>query len=330
MAHKAIPREKVSEAVSILAKKYKVVAPVQKGKSFVFSAISDPRQVVLEYPTTILPLKKFFLPPNDLVLSYNRKTQSGQAPVIDAVPTVFFGVHNYELQGLFRLDHAFRTGVPDQTYLARRENAVFVGVGYQPDDQHFADSVGIPLSLREGFDAFLTRFDDVWRIEPLTPKGKALVEDLAGLLVPCDRTGYPVVHFKNKLKQSVAGIREVFHGAYNHPIWQKTARECYSCGTCNIVCPTCYCFDVDDQTLLGTDEGMRLRRWDSCQFLSFTTVAGGESFREKRNDRVRHRMSRKFSYITDEKGRPFCVGCGRCVRQCTAKISIVDVMNALL
>jgi heterodisulfide reductase subunit C len=32
----------------------------------------------------------------------------------------------------------------------------------------------------------------------------------------------------------------------------------------------------------------------------------------------------------DEKGRPFCVGCGRCVRQCTAGINIVDVMNALL
>ena len=330
MAHKAIPREKVSEAVSILGKKYRIVAPVPKGKSFVFSVVSDPRQVVLEYPTTILPLKKFFLPPNDLLLSYNTKTQAARAPEIEAVPTVFFGVHNYELQGLFRLDHAFRSGVPDQTWLDRREKAVFVGVGYQPDEWHFSDSVGIPLSLREGFDAFLTRFDEAWRIEPLTPKGQSLIDDLAALLVPCDRTGYPVVHFKSKLKQSVAGIREIFHGAYNHPVWQKTARECYSCGTCNIVCPTCYCFDVDDLTLLGSEEGMRMRRWDSCQFLSFTTVAGGEAFREKRNDRVRHRMSRKFSYITDEKGRPFCVGCGRCVRQCTAKISIVDVMNALL
>jgi NAD-dependent dihydropyrimidine dehydrogenase PreA subunit len=285
---------------------------------------------VLDYPTTILPLKKFFLPPNDVLMSYDMKTQAARVPEVDASPTVFFGVHNYELQGLFRLDHAFRTGVPEPTWISRRENAIFVGVGYQPDTEHFADSVGIPLSLREGFDAFLTRFDDLWRIEALTPKGESLLADLARVLVPCDRTGYPVVHFKNKLKQSVAGIREIFHGAYNHPVWQKTARECYSCGTCNIVCPTCYCFDVDDQTSLGSDEGMRMRRWDSCQFVSFTTVAGGEAFREKRNDRVRHRMSRKFSYITDEKGRPFCVGCGRCVRQCTAKISIVDVMNALL
>jgi len=41
-------------------------------------------------------------------------------------------------------------------------------------------------------------------------------------------------------------------------------------------------------------------------------------------------MSRKFAYITDDRGQPFCVGCGRCVRQCTAAINIVEVMNALL
>ena len=113
-------------------------------------------------------------------------------------------------------------------------------------------------------------------------------------------------------------------------MWAKTARECYSCGTCNISCPTCYCFDVDDQTTLGGSDGVRVRSWDSCQFISFSAVAGGEAFREKRNDRVRHRMSRKFAYITDDKGQPFCVGCGRCVRQCTAAINIVEVMNALL
>jgi ferredoxin len=246
------------------------------------------------------------------------------------VPTVFFGIHNYELQGLFRLDYAFKNGVRDDTYLKRRENSLFVGVTYVPDEYHFSDSVGIPTSLREGFDIFLTKFDDHYRVEALTKKGSEIAADLGSLMEDCDCPGDPVVFFKNKLKQSVAGIREIFHGAYNHPIWHKTARECYSCGTCNISCPTCYCFDVDDETILGSDQGVRLRTWDSCQFLSFTTVAGGEAFREKRNDRVRHRMSRKFAYIMDEQGRPFCVGCGRCVRQCTAAINIVTVMNALL
>ena len=327
---RAIPRAKIPDAVNVLSKNYRIVAVVPKGKSFVFSVIRDPGSVTLDYPTTILPLKKFFLPPNDVILHYDRKTQSASAPESRKEPTLFFGIHNYDLQGLLRLDYAFRSGVPDDTWLARRQGSLFVGVTYVPDEHHFANSVGIPTQLKDGFDIFLTRFDDHYRVEPLTPAGKALAADLKPLLMDCDCPGDPVVHFKNKLKQSVAGIREVFHGAYTHPVWQETARHCYSCGTCNISCPTCYCFDVDDQTILGSSEGFRLRRWDSCQFLSFTRVAGGEAFREKRNDRVRHRMSRKFAYITDENGQPFCVGCGRCVRQCTASINIVDVMNALL
>ncbi len=330
MSQKAIPRESVPQAVSILEKKYRLVAPVRKGKSFVFAATPDPQAVCLDYTTTILPLKKFFLPPNDVLLSYNRKTNRAAAPEHAREQTLYFGIHNYELQGVFRLDHAFRTGVADETFLKKRESSLFVGVSYVPDEYHFADSVGIPSHLKEGFDVFLTRFDNHYRIEALTEAGKRILADLSSLVEDRDCPGDPIVHFKNKLKQSVAGIREVFHGAYSHPVWKETARKCYSCGTCNISCPTCYCFDVDDQTLLGSDEGVRLRKWDSCQFLSFTTVAGGEAFREKRTDRVRHRMSRKFAYIMDEKGRPFCVGCGRCVRQCTAAINIVDVMNALL
>ena len=326
----AIPRERIPDAVSILSRKHRVVAPVPKGKTHVFSVIDEPVRVSIDYPTTILPLKKFFLPPVDVILHYNRRSQEVFIPKPGVEQTLFFGIHNYELQGLFRLDHAFRTGVRDDTWLSRRAGSLFVGVGYVPDEYHFAESVGIPTYEKQGFDLFLTQFGDHYRVEVLSREGAALADDLAPLMIPCECPGDPVVHCKNKLKQSVAGIREIFHGAYNHPVWAKTAKECHSCGTCNIVCPTCYCFDVQDRTTLGAEEGMRMRTWDSCQFVSFTAVAGGEAFREKRTDRVRHRMSRKFAYITDEKGQPFCVGCGRCVRQCTASINIVDVMNALL
>ena len=327
---KAIPRDKIPDAIAVLRRKYKIVAPVGKGGGWSFSVVEGPQTVQIDYTTTILPLKKFFLPTNEAMLKYNIATQEAREEEHKTEPTLFFGIHNYEMQGLLRLDHAFLSGVKDPAYLSRREKCAFVGVSYQPDEFHFADSVGIPSSLKEGFDVFLTRCDDCYRLEALTKAGAAIEADLASLLVERELPADAVVFFKNKLKQSVAGIREVFHGAYANPVWTETAKKCLSCGTCNIVCPTCYCFDVDDNTALGSTHGERLRLWDSCQFTSFTTVAGGEAFREKRTDRVRHRMSRKFAFVSDDKGRPFCVGCGRCVRQCAAKISITDVMNALL
>ncbi len=62
---------------------------------------------------------------------------------------------------------------------------------------------------------------------------------------------------------------------------------------------------------------------------TFAAVAGGENFRESLADRQRHRVYRKFKYITDITGDPWCVGCGRCTAYCTAGISIVEIVNDL-
>jgi len=46
-------------------------------------------------------------------------------------------------------------------------------------------------------------------------------------------------------------------------------------------------------------------------------------------ERQRHRIHRKFKYISDITGEPWCVGCGRCTAYCTAGISIVEIVNQL-
>jgi ferredoxin len=50
-------------------------------------------------------------------------------------------------------------------------------------------------------------------------------------------------------------------------------------------------------------------------------VAGNHNFRDKAVDRYRHRYFRKGKYIYDKIGELGCVGCGRCVRSCTASIA---------
>ena len=105
--------------------------------------------------------------------------------------------------------------------------------------------------------------------------------------------------------------------------------ECVGCGTCNLVCPTCFCFDVEDNMDLSLQNGTRDRSWDGCMLNGFAAVAGGENFRKTLADRQRHRVYRKFKYITYITGEPWCVGCGRCTVYCTAGISIVEIVNQL-
>ena len=118
--------------------------------------------------------------------------------------------------------------------------------------------------------------------------------------------------------------------SYDHPAWEESAAECVGCGTCNLVCPTCYCFNVEENVDLSVTTGSRERHWDGCMLRKFSEVAGGEVFRESLASRQRHRIFRKFKYISDQTGQPWCVGCGRCTAYCTAKISIVDIVNRLI
>jgi sulfhydrogenase subunit beta (sulfur reductase) len=86
---------------------------------------------------------------------------------------------------------------------------------------------------------------------------------------------------------------------------------------------------VRDEMDLSLKAGARERVWDSCQLEDFAMVAGGHSFRKERTDRQKHRFYRKFRYLMSKYGQPHCVGCGRCIRQCVAKINIVEMANEL-
>ena len=77
--------------------------------------------------------------------------------------------------------------------------------------------------------------------------------------------------------------------------------------------------------------GTRRRQWDACLLSGFAVVAGGHNFRKRREERYRHRFYRKAKYLPERFGFTGCVGCGRCVRACTAGIANpVEVYNTLL
>jgi len=64
-------------------------------------------------------------------------------------------------------------------------------------------------------------------------------------------------------------------GKEHHEVWEKRGKKCFSCGSCVMVCPTCYCFDVQDELDLSLEKGERVRSWDGCTIENFATAAGG-------------------------------------------------------
>lgn len=96
-----------------------------------------------------------------------------------------------------------------------------------------------------------------------------------------------------------------------------------------MVCPTCYCYNIDDVLSLDAKTGERIRTWDSCLFKNHALVAGGHNFRKNRSDRLKRRYLHKHQGFIGEYGRTSCVGCGRCIQTCPAGINIVNILTEI-
>jgi len=326
--------------VQAMASKRRVSAPVLKETSpadrtdlkFSWETIVDPADVRLDYTVTVLGPKKFLWPSRQRLMTYNLGGDPKPQATIDHQPQVLFGVHPCDITAIATLDAAFGKDVPDPHYLSRRADTAIIGLDCAApcDDSSFCLDMG-SLYPDAGYDVMLTPERDGFFVEVKTDLGQSLVE-MATVRSATkqdmqDRQKFAEEkrsNFHFKLPCEVKYLPEVLDASYDSLVWEAIARRCFSCGSCNTTCPTCYCWDVTDDISADMTKGCRTRRYDSCQLDPFATVAGGEDFRKDRSSRLRHRMFRKGKYILEQTGRAGCVGCGRCERACVASISIKE------
>jgi len=319
--------------ISFLIKQGEVIAPHKKGeKSYVFRKADNAQEVVLDYPRTIQPLKKFFLPPKETLLNFNMEQNTFENEHIEIKKRIFFGVHSYEVQAVHILDYNFKRGNPESNYLRAREKALFIGISYTPDDFHFGKSVGLEIEKTDGMCLYIEPVEAGYFVFVIDGHGKQLLQDFSSdpLELETEEVKPRPKEFKKKIKYHYNRLPQVFDQVYNSAVWESVSEKCLGCGTCNLLCPTCYCFDVRDEIELDAVSGKRERFWDGCMLNAFAEAAGGENFRDKLHNRTRHRLFRKFKYITEHSGELSCVGCGRCTSFCPANISIIDIINKLI
>lgn len=335
-----ITKAQLNRWVSSLAENQTVIGVQAKGDRFDFAPLASAKDLRLDYDVTLQPPKQFFLPPKEQLLRFGLGGACYESVVEDR-PFVLFGIHPYDLVAITQLDLIFQQDNQDIHYLKRRQAATIVALDVIRPSRHvFASSMGTAV-VEKGFDILLTWIEGWFVVESQTQKGDALLELCRGAVAATehDLAKRKAVWQGNRkklnayqLKCDPAYLPRLLERAYDHPIWEKRASVCFSCGSCNLVCPTCYCFDVKDQVGLDLASGCRQRCWDGCLLDGFTKVAGGHEFRKARADRFRHRLYRKAKYVPARIGGEIaCVGCGRCVGACLPDIANpVSVFNELL
>jgi ferredoxin len=338
MSLRILPKGDVAAFVSSLQDQFEVLGAVARENKFVFARVANPSELRLDYSTTILPLKKAFLPPQETLFKFDLDGSFAAQPILDAQPRVLFGVHTCDIHAMKLLDAAFRKDYVDAHYFARRDHTLIVGVEcLTPCDEHsFCKSMGT-LTAADGYDLHLTDLGDDYAVHVGTEKGGQL---LARHASPREATRTDILRlnrilsekwprFPYKLDFDAGELPSLMAMSYKSSLWDELGNKCLGCGQCTVVCPTCYCFNVVDDVNLGGKHGERLRMWDCCQLEEFARVATGENFRKTLGQRQRHRFFRKGKYLPDMFGELGCVGCGRCARSCLVHINPVDVFNTL-
>jgi sulfhydrogenase subunit beta (sulfur reductase) len=340
-----LSKEKLTAFVSALQEGFRVVGPVQTETGWAFDDIDEPGQLRLDYNTTIIPPKKYFLPQREVLFKYRAETMDSGLrnfevkPVFqDVQPTVIFGVHTCDMNGIMLYDKVFAEGFRDEHYMARREQIYIIGIEcLRPcDDASFCKDMGT-LTAPPIYDMHMTEVNGSYLIDTGSEKGERLLlrysEAKMATTEDMQQLGRVLSakwpHFRHRLKMSRDQTPSLLTLGYQADIWEKLGERCLACGSCTNVCPTCFCFDVQDEMEINMQDGQRTRLWDSCQLHEFALVAGGHNFRESKASRVRHRLMRKGKYIKQVHGLIGCTGCGRCERACLVDITIPGTLNAL-
>ncbi|MGD9110450.1 MAG: 4Fe-4S dicluster domain-containing protein, partial [Phycisphaerales bacterium] len=308
MSIKKISKAELTNFVDRLISTDKVIGVQAKGDRFDFAPLESAKDLRLDYDVTLQPPKKYLLPPTETLLTF--EVGGGYMSKYSEKPFILIGVHPYDMIAINQIDKLFTDGYYDNHYMTRRNNATIIACDVVTASENvFASSMNTAV-VKEGFDILLTDIGDSYVAEAATEKGEALLakakttdagQDDLKKRQEAQKKNEKSLN-KHQLKCSTHYLPKLLGKAYNHPVWEEKAKTCFACGSCNQVCPTCYCFNVQDDVNWDLKTGKRERAWDGCMLDGFTKVAGDHEFRKNRADRFRHRLYRKGKYVPAKIG----------------------------
>ncbi len=335
-------RQGIGEWLSKLAEDHDIYAPTYgESSKGTWQLITDYSQIDIRPGVPEKPVKNFLFPQPETLLTFSTVPDDPDAfkprePEDTGRKNVIFGVRPCDARSISLNAMPYEK---DTYYKANMEKNVIIGLTCNiPCSTCFCTWTGGSPMGTEGCDISLTEVEEgSFIVRGVTERGDKLL-GLATISSASEASDQDIEKLSSLEKDvtistDIKAIEETLKAKdmmelYNAPFWKEIAERCVNCGTCTFLCPTCYCFDIQDEILHG--RGRRIRCQDSCMFPLFTLHASGHNPRGDKVQRVRNRFMHKLKYFPDRFGPVSCVGCGRCVRDCPVNIDIREVMRQML
>ena len=288
--------------------------------------------------------KKYLFPPSERLWPPEPEPEPEPAAEPGSEPApkapgklAFIGVRACELHAIAIQDRVFLGGRhPDPRYAARRDGAFIVAVNCgQAGRTCFCAAMDAGPRATSGFDLALTELIDnhQFLVETGTERGAGIVKEL-GCPVASAEQAAAADAITERTAASMGrampelDLRDLLREKLEHPRWDDVAERCLACANCTMVCPTCFCFAVEDVSGLTGENPERHRSWDSCFTVDHSYLHGG-AVRTSVRSRYRQWATHKLATWADQFGTPGCVGCGRCITWCPAGIDITEEVGAI-
>ena len=318
---KTIKKENITQWINELMKDYEVIAPVKEDGDAFFRIIKSADDICMDFSNTLLSPKEFFFPRSEKIFEF------GGEEILDTgkkeKKRILFGARPCDVNSLILLDNVYMGEFNDPYYSGRRENTIIISAACNEPDEHcFCKSMDMGPHSCDA-DIILTDLgDDRYFVDSKT-------NDLINSDIFKEATSEDTELKNKRHKEAESKIIRTIDTSKNldDGHLDAAAKKCLACACCTYLCPTCTCFDVNDESMISMHKGERFKCWDSCMFPSFALLAGGENPREEKSDRFKQRLYHKFKYYPDRYGKIGCVGCGRCTEKCPVNMDIVEIIN---
>ncbi|MBT3689758.1 4Fe-4S dicluster domain-containing protein, partial [bacterium] len=316
-----IKQKKINNLLNVIHKEYGIFAPILDGKELFISKISDIKDIDYSGRIPLNSWKYLFFPPCEDIFEVNK--DDFQEIKHDYPKVCAYNMTVLDLKALGLYDLVFKD---DPYYLKRRRNTLVVGYfASSPEKKDFKDWTNYATSFYENtlehipFDIFIMRSKaGNFKVYSGSYKGQDILEKAK--IKEFSNVKFVGLIPEEGPDKRMLELYDVIKNSKDDKLWDELGKICIACGKCSQVCPTCFCFDLEDEP--QNNSIIRKRSCSNCFHPEFTELAGGASYTGSVKEKLIFWYEHKFVRIPKEYNVPGCVGCNRCSEVCPVLINI--------